>query len=47
LVLAEPWFVLVALWEAKAVNEDAATASDALLKRMTNAGVRLELGLRG
>lgn len=36
----EPWFVLLALQEAQAVNEDAAMSSNVLLKRMLKIGVR-------
>ncbi|KAE8877414.1 hypothetical protein PF005_g10614 [Phytophthora fragariae] len=34
----QPWFVLLALKEARAVDEDAAVPSDALLQRMLDAG---------
>ncbi|KAG3010250.1 hypothetical protein PC120_g15151 [Phytophthora cactorum] len=34
----QPWFVLLALQEAQAVDEDAAMASDALLQRMLDTG---------
>ncbi|KAH7489051.1 Crossover junction endonuclease mus81 [Phytophthora ramorum] len=34
----QPWFVLLALQDAHAVDEDTAVASDALLKRMQDAG---------
>lgn len=34
----QPWFVLLALQEAQAVDEDAAMSSDALLRRMLDAG---------
>lgn len=38
--ITEPWFVLLALQEAHAVDEDAAVARDSLLQRMLRAGVR-------